>query len=222
MQQTAKVMDKAIMKQVRMNYLVYLPKDFDPASEQKWPLIYFLHGMGQRGDDIQIIKKHGIPNDLEAGAELPFIVVCPQCSAHSFWPMEIEALLALLDEITETYPVDMDRIYLTGLSMGGYGSWALGLSAPERFAAIAPICGGGVPGIHVEALKNVPVWAFHGDQDDVVPIQESEKMVRALEACGGNVKFTVYPGVKHDSWSETYRNPELYAWFLEHSLNSRK
>ncbi|MEO8612782.1 MAG: prolyl oligopeptidase family serine peptidase, partial [Chloroflexota bacterium] len=141
--------------------------------------------------------------------------VSPQCPITSWWAFETEALKALLDSILAEYAVDADRVYLTGLSMGGYGSWALGIQHPELFAAVVPICGGGEPDA-VCVLKNVPVWAFHGDADPVVELSESVKMVEALQACGGDVKLTVYPGVEHDSWTQTYANPELYEWFLSH------
>ena len=133
-------------------------------------------------------------------------------------------LLGLLDQITKSYSVDTNRIYLTGLSMGGYGTWDLGLSHPEKFAAIAPICGGGstivtmlAEGPRAEALKSLGVWAFHGARDPVVAPEESRRMVDLLKAAGvKDVRFTLYPEATHDSWTETYNNPELYEWFLKH------
>ncbi len=111
--------------------------------------------------------------------------------------------------------MDTERIYLTGLSMGGYGTWALAAKYPERFAAIVPICGGGKR-FMARSLKDIPVWAFHGAKDNVVPLKESVKMVNAVKALGGNARLTVYPDAGHDSWTETYRNKELYSWFLGH------
>lgn len=122
--------------------------------------------------------------------------------------------MALIDHISTVYRVDAQKIYVTGLSMGGYGTWELAKKYPDRFAAAAPICGGGsIKGI--ERLKDVPVWAFHGEKDDVVPLDEGEKMVQALQDVGGNVKLTVYPDAAHDSWTDTYRNPDLYTWLLQ-------
>jgi len=216
MKQTVAALHKEIVKTIELQYVVYLPSDFDLGAGKQWPMIYFLHGINQRGSDIELVKKYGIPNNLEAGEELPFIVVCPQCPAGSFWPLENDALIALLNEIVDQYPVDRDRIYLTGYSMGGYGAWDLALNYPDTFAAVAPVCGGLVPGRNPESLKSLPIWTFHGDQDSVVPIQESKMVVHALESMGSAVKFTIYPGVDHDSWTETYRNPALYAWFLQH------
>ncbi len=127
----------------------------------------------------------------------------------------MKALNDLLDKIIAEDRVDADRVYLTGLSMGGYGTWDWAIQSPDRFAAIAPICGGGNPD-KVRAIRSMPVWVFHGAKDPTVPIAESEKMVKALKKAGSNVKFTVYPEAGHDSWTETYNNPELYKWFLSH------
>jgi predicted peptidase len=125
-------------------------------------------------------------------------------------------LINLVDDVAARYKVDKKRIYLTGLSMGGYGTWALAAAYPERFAAIAPICGGGSRIMSLR-LKDMPIWVFHGAKDKVVSIEESEEMVKAIRNRGGNVKFTIYPDAGHDSWTESYNNQELYDWFLEHS-----
>jgi predicted peptidase len=200
----------------RLGYLLHLPPGYGEDASKRWPLILFLHGMGERGSDLELVKKHGIARIVEEQPDFPFIAVSPQCPLTSWWTFETEALKALLDDLLGQYAVDTSRVYLTGLSMGGYGTWALGIEHPEMFAAIAPICGGGEPE-RVCALKDTPVWVFHGDQDESVLLRESEQMVEALEACGGDVTFTVYPGVGHDSWTQTYANPELYDWFLRHT-----
>lgn len=205
-----------IVKKVSLDYLLFLPKDYGVETQKEWPLILFLHGAGERGDDLELVKVHGIPKIVEQKEDFPFIAVSPQCPEFSWWTHEVEALNALLDKIVETYAVDEDRIYLTGLSMGGFGSWELAMKYPDRFAAIAPICGGGEPE-KVCVLKEVPVWVFHGAKDETVPLKRSKEMVEALKACDGNVKFTVYPDAGHDSWTETYDNPELYKWFLKHT-----
>ena len=147
------------------------------------------------------------------GEAFPFVLVSPQCPEGIWWSVDV--LCALLDEVLSKYRIDEERVYLTGLSMGGFGTWSLAMARPEQFAAIAPICGGGDPD-QVRRIKDVPVWVFHGAKDGLVPVQKSEEMVRALEACGGDVKLTVYPEAAHDSWTETYDNPDLYAWFLDH------
>jgi len=200
----------------RLGYLLHLPPGYDDDPNHKWPLILFLHGIGERGDDLELVKKHGIARVVEEQPDFPFIAVSPQCPPTSWWVSKMESLTALLDHILATYAVDPRRVYLTGLSMGGYGAWALGIAQPERFAAVAAVCGGGEPG-KVCALKHTPVWAFHGEADRVVRLSESQQMVAALQACGGDVTLTVYPGVGHDSWTQTYTNPGLYAWFLQNT-----
>lgn len=194
-------------------YLLYLHEDYDPAGGRRWPLVLFLHGAGERGDDLERLKRHGLPRVLEERDDFPAIVVSPQCPPDERWSVAV--LRALLDEIEEGHAVDPDRISVTGLSMGGFGTWALAIAEPDRFAAIAPICGGGEP-FGTARLTRLPVWAFHGDADTVVPLRRSQEMVEALRARGGDVRFTVYPGVEHDSWTRTYDNPELYDWLFSH------
>ena len=198
------------------DHLVYLPDDYH-ADRTPRPLMLFLHGAGERGDSLDLVKVHGPPKLIEAGRGFPFIVVAPQQPAGSWW--DAARLSRLLDEIEASYRVDPERIYVTGLSMGGYGTWALAIAEPERFAAIAPICGWGEPE-QVCAIREVPVWNFHGARDQVVPIARSEALVEALEACGGDVRFTVYPEAGHDAWTETYDDPQLYDWLLAHRRNA--
>jgi predicted peptidase len=215
MNQQAHTFEAQTTKTVRLNYLLFLPKGYGTDPEKRWALILFLHGIGERGNDLELIKKHGIPKIVEQQEDLPFITVSPQCGKDTVWTAEIEALNALLDEVMATYAVDTERIYVTGLSMGGFGTWHLAATFPDRFAAIAPMCGGGDTE-KVGALKDVPVWAFHGAEDTTVPLSATQELVNVLEACGGNVRFTVYPDAGHDCWTRTYNNPELYEWFLQH------
>lgn len=206
----------SIERTVRLRYLLFLPKDYEKQPRKKWPLILFLHGAGERGDDLALVKIHGIAKIVEEQPDFPFIAVSPQCPENTLWWEHTPTLKALLDQVMAEYAVDDRRIYVTGLSMGGYGTWSLAMAHPDLFAAIAPICGGGFSEF-VEILRDVPVWAFHGDEDPAVPLAAGQRMVEALQAVGGDVRFTVYPGVGHDSWTETYENPELYEWFLQHS-----
>ena len=214
--QKSKSFEKSIEISTNIDYLLYLPKDIS-ASDKQWPLVMFLHGVGERGSDLEKVKAHGLPK-LADKQDFPFIIVSPQCPDRIWWdhPVQIETLNALLDQIIASYPVDPDRVYLTGLSMGGFGTWAFATAHPDKFAAIAPICGGGNPH-NVDGLAKLPIWVFHGDNDKVVPISESQEMVDAIKRKGGDIKFTVYPGVGHDSWTETYNNPELYKWMLKHT-----
>jgi len=201
---------------IEIDYLLSLPKGYG-QKDQEWPLMLFLHGAGERGDDLDKVKVHGPPKLVAQGKDLPFIVVSPQCPNGTWWsaPDQIQTLTGLLDEIVANYDVDESRVYLTGLSMGGYGTWSLGATTPDRFAAIAPICGGGEKRM-AWRLKEMPIWVFHGAKDSVVPLAQSEEMVEAVKGAGGNPKLTVYPEANHDSWTATYDNPELYDWFLSH------
>ncbi len=193
------------------NYLLFLPEVYE--TQDKWPTILFLHGAGEKGSNLEYVKRHGVPRIVEEQPDFPFIAVSPQCPQGQYW--SVPRLSTLLDEVESSYRVDPARIYLTGISMGGFGTWRLAAAQPDRFAAIAPICGGG-DAADACNLKDLPVWAFHGARDRIVPISESEKMVEALKACGGNVKFTVYPEADHDSWTQTYNNPALFDWFKQH------
>ncbi|MBU6398770.1 MAG: prolyl oligopeptidase family serine peptidase [Verrucomicrobia bacterium] len=212
-------------QKVGVRYLLFLPRDYRARGPRRWPLIFFLHGAGERGTNVWWVAKHGPPKIVKDKPDFPFIVVSPQCPEGQTWSND--TLWTLLDDVVSRYRVDVSRIYLTGLSMGGYATWSLGLEHPERFAAIAPICGGGdtlkvlLPDADkVRALKTLPVWAFHGGKDPVVNPAESKRMVEALHQIGNEAKLTVYPEAQHDSWTETYNHPALYDWFLEHQRQS--
>ena len=203
-----------------LDYLLFLPQNDD--SVESLPMIVFLHGAGERGSNIEVGKKHGPPKIVETKKDFGFIVLSPQCPTGQRW--NAPDVMALVQHIKKTHKVDKERIYLTGLSMGGYGTWSLGLTQCDRFAAIAPICGGGdfikaynAGDANGKALKTLGVWAFHGAKDPVVPLAESKRMVATLKKFGHpGPKLTVYPEAKHDSWTKTYANPELYKWFLQH------
>ena len=212
--QQSQMFEKKITKTVSCNYLLFLPEDYE-TKRQRWPLMLFLHGAGERGSDLNKVKVHGPPKIVENRKDFPFLVVSPQCPEGDWWTEKVEVLINLVDDIAARYKVDKKRIYLTGLSMGGYGTWSLASAYPERFAAIAPICGSGSRIMSLR-LKDIPIWVFHGGKDPVVPLEESEEMVNAIRKLGGDVKFTIYPDAGHDSWTESYNNQELYDWFLEH------
>ena len=202
---------------MKLDYELYLPPDYVKDDAKKWPLIVFLHGSGERGHDVAAVKKHGPPKIVEA-KDSPlsgrFIVVSPQCPEKQWW--KTDDLNALLDDVMAKYHVDADRVYLTGLSMGGFGTWAWAVHDPGRFAAIAPMCGKGDP-TKADQIRNMPIWNFHGEKDNTVPIKNSEEMVEAVKATGNKeVKFTRYPDAGHDCWTRSYANPELYDWFLAH------
>lgn len=210
-------LQKQIELKIELQYLLYLPPDYD-TSDKKYPLVLFLHGAGERGNEIELVKRHGPPKLVEERKEFPFILVAPQCPEGARWNYQTLSLITLLDEIESNYRVDKNRIFVTGLSMGGQGTWTLALTQPNRFAAIAPVCGW-TDSWEVCKISHLPIWVFHGAKDNVVPVTESEQMVDALKQCGAKeVKLTIYPESNHDAWTETYNNPELYNWLLSHSL----
>lgn len=216
-------------------YQIYVPVNWD--TPQKWPVILFLHGAGERGEDGLLQTEVGIGAAIRRNPErFPCIVVLPQCRKSQWWTaaeMEAQALKALELSIKE-FKGDSDRIYITGLSMGGYGTWSIASKNPARFAALAPICGGvrpppnvpnpaGTPkpdpsvDLYAEVARKVvktPVWIFHGGADNVVPVSESRKMAAALKSAGGNVRYTEYEGVGHNSWDKAYRDPAFVSWLL--------
>ena len=215
--QLEKLFEKEIVVTAKYHYLLSLPAGYED-SDRRWPLMLFLHGSGESGESLAKVKANGPPKLIALNERaFPCIVVSPQSPGRGWNP---DYLAALLDDICATYRVDPERVYLTGLSMGGYGTWMLAAAHPDRFAAIVPICGGGNP-VDADKLKGLPIWAFHGAEDKTVKLENSEKMVDALKAVGSDVKFTVYPGVGHDSWTETYANPELYDWLFAQKRTAR-
>jgi predicted peptidase len=194
------------------DFLLYLPAGFHAHSERKYPLLIFLHGSGESGHDLEAVKAQGPPKIVESRPDFPFIMASPQAS-ESWRGFDPVALNAMLDELIVRLPIDTARIYLTGLSMGGQGIYAWASQNPERFAAIAPVSGWGNPQGACR-LKHIPVWAFHGAKDDVVPLLRDQAMVDAINECGGNAKMTIYPNVGHDAWTPAYANPDLFSWLL--------
>jgi pimeloyl-ACP methyl ester carboxylesterase len=194
-------------------YIVHVPAGASPG--QKLPALLFLHGAGERGNDTKRLLTHG-PLKMAAAAEArgenwPMLIIAPQCPAQSWWQPEL--LKELVTEVLAKYPIDPERFYLSGLSMGGFGSWRLACDMPETFAAVAPICGGG-DDRDVERIKDLPIWVFHGGKDPTVPVELSYDMVKALRAVSGRVRFTLYPDAGHDSWTAAYNSPELWSWML--------
>lgn len=209
--------EQEVKVSAKLDYLLYVPEEA-PTAGTKWPLILFLHGAGERGNDLELVKRNGPPKLVTEGKDFPFIIASPQCPKETSWsnPTQIIALNALVVELVATYPIDESRIYLTGLSMGGSGTWALAAAYPQRFAAISPICGSGNR-MDARYLTQLPIWVFHGAKDKVVPVGMSQEMVDALQKKGSDVKFTIYPEIGHNSWVEAYNNPALYEWFLQHT-----
>lgn len=194
-------------------YHIYYPESYD-ASEEQWPLILFLHGAGERGNNLEKVKNQGLPKYLKDKRDFPFVVAYPQCPAYTYW--DVPSLNRWFDEVLTKVRADTSRIYLTGISMGGYGTWHWAAHNPEKFAAIIPICGGGDVS-KARHLAHMPIWAFHGAKDDIVPLSETLEMTKAVEAVGGKVALTIYPDLFHDSWTITYNNSRIYEWLLKHT-----
>ncbi|OCT17265.1 hypothetical protein A8709_27445 [Paenibacillus pectinilyticus] len=198
-----------------LNYQLFVPHDFELKSEQQYPLFVFLHGIKKRGDDISVLNKYGLTWIAESKPDFPFIVVTPQCPADSNWTHVYQSVIALINEITTSYPVDTERMYLTGFSMGGNGTWDIAARSPELFSAIVPISGWYEPE-KANLLKDVRIWAFHCVDDDVVRVSGTEEMVEAITNIGGNIKATYYSelGHSHTVMEKTFNNQELYDWLL--------
>jgi len=182
-----------------------------PDGEGLRPLVLFLHGAGERGADLNAVLRHGLPRRIADGWRPPFAMLAPQCPADRWW--DPDPLARLLDAALARLPVDPARVYLTGLSMGGFGAWALATRYPERFAALVPVCGGGLP-FFASRLRDVPVWAFHGARDEVVPLHYTTDMVEAVRCAGGEARLSVYPEAGHDAWTAAYDDEALWAWML--------
>ena len=207
-------------RNTEFRFLMYLPKGFD--LQKHWPLILFLHSSLEEGSDLNRLKQRSLPEKLETEADFPFIVISPQIS-EGFWFEYIDSLEDLLDQLENTLPVDNRRIYLTGFSLGGYGTWAYARQHPERFAAIAPVAGSLDEGTdfvvpsNICNMESIPVWAFHGANDLNVNPAEANRLVDALAKCGDEARITIYPETGHLLSGElSYADPALYDWFLAH------
>ena len=203
---------KKVSRKVTGKYLLFLPQDYG-ETKKRYPLIMYLHGGSLRGDDVEKVRTLGLPQLIEKDKSFPFIVVSPLCPAGEIWT-DTEMLIGILDEVISHYSVDAERVYLTGHSMGGRGTWYIAYKYPERFAAIAPMSAISTIPVWASRLKDIPVWVFHGAKDDIVPVGESESVVNALKSAGGNVKFTRLPDRDHFIL-DTYEDRQLYEWFLQ-------
>lgn len=193
-------------------FQLFLPQGYAADTGKQWPLLIFLHGSGERGDDVAKVKVHGPPKIADRDPAFPFILVSPLLGADQDW--DIERLDRLLDHVSRRYRVDRSRIYLTGLSRGAHASWRWTIAQPRRFAALAAVAGRGNAG-EACRLMDLPVWAFHGDRDDVVVPEGSFAMARAIRACGGRkVRLSIYPDLGHNAWDPAYDDPKLYEWLL--------
>ncbi len=192
-------------------YLLYLPEDYD-AGKARYPLLGYLHGGSQKGTDLNKLKAYGPPQLVDQGRDFPFIIASPQCPEGKYWSTD-DWFAALYADLVARYRVDKRRVYVTGISMGGYGAWQAAADYPETFAAVVPLCGGLNDSAQVCRVKRIPVWTFHGTQDDVISIGETEKLVRGLGRCNGRVTFTRLENEGH-AIQYLYERDDLYEWML--------
>lgn len=200
-----------------LNYLLFTPRDTTAVINGKYPLIISMHGIGERGTDLWKVKGEGLPKILDGKNTFPFIVVSPQCPSTTEWYYNggiQQKMNALIDSLIARYPVDTNRIYLTGFSMGGIGTLDMAIRYPKRFAALIPIAFRIEDGWDLCKIKDIPMWAFHGEKDDIIPISKASAVINALVVCGGNPIFTSYSDLYHDAWTRTYNNPAIYDWLL--------
>ncbi len=202
-----------IISTEKYSYYLYYPEDYEAKPDEKFPLLLFLHGGGESGDSLVTVKRNGPPGLIAKGKQFPFLILAPQNPDKKKW-WNTRAVVQLLDTIVANNRVDPSRIYLTGLSRGGGAAWEMAVQYPEKFAALAVVCGMAPLPYASWIDKNMPIWVFHGDKDESIPISESIDMVGKLKEMGYNVQFTVYKGVGHNSWVRAYATEELYRWFV--------
>jgi predicted peptidase len=204
-----------VTSHVQMRYLLFTPKAYENSGDKKW--IVYLHGGSRRGKYVEQLREpgFGLPAIVDRSESFPFVVVSPQCPEGEYWT-DTEAVIALLDEVMSKYAIDASRVYLTGHSMGGFGTWYLAYKHPEKFAAIAPMSASLVTTAWASRLKMMPIWAFHGEKDNLVPVSDTQDLIDRLRALGNEVRFTVLPNRDHYIL-DTYDNQELYSWFLQHA-----
>jgi predicted peptidase len=215
-EEQAQIVQEEVYGKGPLNYLLFMPQATSAAENGRYPLILSLHGIGERGNDLRALKKDGLPKLLDGFGSFPFIVVSPQCAVSTEWYYDRTDTLVdqLLRIVVQRYPVDTMRIYMTGYSMGGIGAWDMAIRHPSWFAAVMPIAARREPGWNPCPMSGIPVWAFHGALDDVVPLAKGQDVVDAFRTCAGAATFTVYPDAGHDSWSRTYSTPEVFTWML--------
>ncbi|MDB6057709.1 MAG: phospholipase/carboxylesterase [Verrucomicrobiales bacterium] len=199
----------------KMDYLLFLPQEYE-KSQKKWPVLLYLHGSGECGTNLNLLKRNGPTKYVLTHPEFPFILVAPQTKGG----FDDRAVVRLLDQIVNRYRVESRQVYLTGLSMGGGATWDIAAKHPERFAAVVPVSGVGNTGM-ANKLAVLPIWVFHGSRDNIISVEWSQKMVAAIKAAGGTIKYTEFPKSHHNIWAKVYDNPEMYQWLLAQKRRSK-
>lgn len=200
-----------------LNYLLYTPKD----TVQGKPMVVFLHGGGESGTEIELVKKHGLPKLISEGKEFPFYVFAPQNrNKRGLWNERLIHAKTMM--LADSLKVDKNRIYLVGMSRGGDGVWRMAVNHPNTYAALISICAASIPYIYLKNIENLPVWFFHGEKDMIVPVEQTIEAYTRMRQLNENVELTLYPEVNHDCWTITFQNEEIYEWLLSFSLNPEK
>ena len=212
---TSSTFTSKITLKVSLQYNLYLPNNYYDTSDD-YPLVLFLHGAGERGDSLDMVETHGIPKLIKNGKDFPFITLAPQCPRFQYWPepVNVKALIQLVEKIITQFRIDHNRVYSTGLSMGGFGTLAIAKERPDLFAGIIPVCGG-VDTTNIKNLKTMPIWLFHGAEDEVVPVRNSKIVYQTLKKINPKIYLTIYPDINHNSWDMTYDNTDIYDWLLK-------
>jgi predicted peptidase len=206
-------------REVTLRHWLFVPADYSADESKRWPLVLFLHGSGERGDDLELVKKHGPPKLLDARPDFPAVVLSPQCPKDQRW--NAAELAKLVEAAANNLRIDRQRLYVTGLSMGGSGTWSLLADYPGLFAAAVPICGRG-DATKVSQIAKTPVWATVGAQDRAETVKSNLDLVAALTAGGGVAGLTLYPDLPHDCWTATYDDPAVWKWLLDQKRNTQK
>jgi predicted peptidase len=197
-----------------IHYLVHLPDGYNEDTNKVWPMVFYLHGIGESGNNLNKVLRFGPPHLIKQGKKLPCILVSPQIPKNYFAFRESNTMLEILEEVTARYRVDKRRVHVTGNSMGAFGAILLAAREPERFASLTPMCGG-VDFVDALRLRDVPIWAFHGEKDPIIPVDESRRLVNLVRKIGGTAQLTTYSDLGHNCWDRAYDNPELWKWIFE-------
>ncbi|MFS4469315.1 dienelactone hydrolase family protein [Maribacter sp. 2210JD10-5] len=204
-----------------LRYYLYFPKEYSSENTKEYGILLFLHGGGEAGSELNTLKSSGPPKMIADGHEFPFLILAPQNPNSKKW-WNTRAVKQLLDSVIADNRVDKERVYITGLSRGGGAAWEMAVQYPDTFAAMAVVCGMTPLPYASWINKEMPIWVFHGEQDESIPFSESETMVEKLEAMGYDVRFTRYPQTGHNSWTKAYKTDGLFDWFNEQRLRSDK
>ncbi len=205
-------LETSVSQTEKMNYLLYTP----PQQKASYPLMVFLHGGGEGGDDIELVKKHGPPKLIAQGRDFPFYMFAPQ-NPYKKGLWDDQLVDKMVDKLVDSLNIDTTRIYLVGMSRGGYGVWQMAINHPDKYAAMISVCAATIPMVYVTWISPMPVWLFHGEKDELVPVEQTVEAYKKMKPTNPNVKLTLYPEAKHNSWIATFENEAVYQWLLSQS-----